>query len=242
MLIYTIVVIVLIIILIKVNSPKYKGKYGENIVRERLRSIDSYGYIINNIMLNDNGKSRQIDHIAISEYGVFVIETKNYGGTIYGKETSTQWKQYLNKKCFNFNNPIHQNYGHIEIVRKTLEDVTDKIYSVVIFTRRCNLKIEVKSTVIYDDELERYMKSKGKILSKEKIDEINNILKSNRLTDEEAIRNHNYNVQKYTQYKESVANEGICPRCNGRLIKRYGKNGYFIGCSNYPKCRYTKSI
>lgn len=242
MLIYAIVFIILVVIVSKLNSPQYKGKYGENVISQALKEIEGYNYVVNNIMLNDNGKSRQIDHIFVSEYGVFVIETKNYGGTIYGKEKSTEWKQYLNKKCFNFKNPIHQNYGHEEIVKKVLKSVTDKIYSLVVFTRRCELKVEVTSTVIYDNQLKNYIRNKGKILDISKVNEIYKVLMENKIENEEAIRNHNYNVQKYVEYKESVANAGKCPRCNGDLIKRQGKNGSFYGCSSYPKCRYTKNI
>lgn len=34
----------------------------------------------------------------------------------------------------------------------------------------------------------------------------------------------------------------ICPSCGGGLKKRNGKFGEFFGCSNYPKCRYTRNI
>lgn len=241
MFIYSITFIILLVILIKLRSPQYKGKCGENIVNKILQQMDGDRYVLNNIMINDNGKSRQIDHIFVSEYGVFVIETKNYAGVIYGREKSTEWKQYLNRKCFNFKNPIHQNYGHEEIVKSVLKGVTDKIYSIVVFTRRCELKVEVTSTVIYEDQLKNYIRNKGKIIEKEKIDEIYITLNESKITNQEAIKNHNYNVQKYVEYKENIAKGGKCPRCNGDLIERKGKNGPFYGCSNYPKCRYTKN-
>ena len=37
-----------------------------------------------------------------------------------------------------------------------------------------------------------------------------------------------------------IDNNDICPKCGGRLVKRKGKYGEFIGCSNYPKCHYKK--
>ncbi|MGI2270001.1 topoisomerase DNA-binding C4 zinc finger domain-containing protein [Staphylococcus cohnii] len=37
-------------------------------------------------------------------------------------------------------------------------------------------------------------------------------------------------------------NNEKCPRCNSELVVRTGKNGQFLGCSNYPNCKYTKSI
>ena len=242
MYIIVIIVLVLILVVLKLKSPQYKGKCGEKIVKKQLENISGYKYIINNIMINDNGKSRQIDHIAITEHGVFVLETKNYGGIIYGKEKSTEWKQYLNQKCFNFKNPIHQNYGHAEIVKKVLEAVTDKVYPIVVFTRRCKLKIDIQSTVLYDNQLSTFIKSKENILSYADIDNIYKTIMENAITNEEAIKNHNYNVKHYIQYKDSISNIGKCPRCGSNLKRRKGKRGEFLGCSNYPKCMYTKNI
>jgi len=31
----------------------------------------------------------------------------------------------------------------------------------------------------------------------------------------------------------------ICLRCGSQLVERNGKYGKFIGCSNYPNCKYT---
>lgn len=69
---FLIVAIIGTLVIVKLNSPEYKGKTGEKLVAERLEIIDGYKHILNDIMLNDNGKSRQIDHIAITEYGVYI--------------------------------------------------------------------------------------------------------------------------------------------------------------------------
>ena len=34
----------------------------------------------------------------------------------------------------------------------------------------------------------------------------------------------------------------VCPECGGKLREKNGQYGSFIGCSNYPKCRYTRKI
>lgn len=193
-------------------------------------------------MINDQGKSRQIDHIAITEYGVFVIETKNYAGIIYGKENSTEWKQYLNHKCFTFKNPIHQNYGHKQIVQKVIQKDEIPVNSIIVFINRCKLKTETTSPVLYDNQILSYIASKQKTLTEQSINEIYQLIMENRITNQETIQNHNYNVQRYIEYKNNIANVGECPRCKGKLILRNGRNGKFYGCSNYPKCRYTKNI
>ena len=58
-----------------------------------LSSVREY-YRLNNITLPlANGGSTQIDHIIVSVHGIFVIETKNYKGWIYGNEKQRQWTQ-----------------------------------------------------------------------------------------------------------------------------------------------------
>lgn len=193
-------------------------------------------------MINDQGKSRQIDHIAITEYGVFVIETKNYAGSIYGKETSENWQQYLKGRKYLLKNPIHQNYGHFQIVKNVIFDETIYIEPIVIFTDRCKLNVTTKSKVIYASKILSYIKNKPKVLSLDKINEIYNTIIENRITDEEKIQDHNYNVQKYIEYKDNIANSGECPRCGAKLVIRNSSAGQFYGCSKYPKCKFTKNI
>ena len=41
---------------------------------------------------------------------------------------------------------------------------------------------------------------------------------------------------------ETEVQEESCSRCDGSLIKRRGQFSMFYGCSNYPKCRFTKKI
>jgi restriction system protein len=45
-----------------------------------------------------------------------------------------------------------------------------------------------------------------------------------------------------TSFKKEVINSEKCPRCGGNLIEKRGKFGKFFGCSNYPKCRFTKKF
>lgn len=65
-------------------------------------------------------KSTQIDHVVVSPYGVFVIETKNHKGFIVGDPNGKVWTQILNKGKFTFYNPVTQNMGHIrELCKQT---------------------------------------------------------------------------------------------------------------------------
>jgi DNA topoisomerase-1 len=45
---------------------------------------------------------------------------------------------------------------------------------------------------------------------------------------------------KVKKEAEPVGRE--CPQCGNPLLYRHGRYGKFIGCSNFPKCRYTEQI
>ena len=176
-----IIIVILIIITVQlVQKPDWlvdKGKLGEKMIEGELNTISGDKKIINDIMFNDNGKSRQIDHIAITKQGVFVIETKNYNRPIYGRETSTEWREYIGKKYYTFKNPIHQNYGHLQIVKNILEGITDQVFPIVVFAKRPNLKlkVEVTSPVLKQEELVKYILKQKEVLNTQKIEEAYNI-------------------------------------------------------------------
>ena len=113
--------IALAITIIILRTPKVKGKLGERKIAKLLEKIASKGdaYVINDVIVpSENGATSQIDHILFAPGGIFVIETKNYKGWIFGHENSEEWKQsLLGKKRFwgwsseqhKFRNPIRQN-------------------------------------------------------------------------------------------------------------------------------------
>lgn len=234
--------ILIIIFVNNLKKPETKGNYGEIKVSKKLDTISKEKYILNNIYINDNGKSRQIDHIVITNSGVFVIETKNFGGKIYGKESSNEWIQYIGKKGFNFKNPIHQNYGHVQAIEKILNDDSININSIIAFTRRAILKVKTYTRVLYPDEIVKYISNMNGYLKKDKMKEIYDKINENKIVDPKVIKNHKDNVRHYVQYKEQIAESGKCPRCGNDLIKRNSVNGQFYGCKSFPKCRYTKNI
>ena len=144
----------------RITKEEYKGREGEKETIIFLNQINGYKQVINNIMLNDTGKTRHIDHIAITERGVFVIETKNFSGNVYGRENSKEWQQFLGNKRYDFVNPIYQNFGHTEMVKKVLQNKVDEIYSVIVFTIKCKLKLdEVTTKVMYVDEIKEYVEN-----------------------------------------------------------------------------------
>ena len=87
--------VLLVAFKIWMSSPKNIGKFGEKRVARKLDWLSKEYITLNDILLPTNYGTTQIDHIVVSPYGIFVIETKNYKGWIFGHENSEEWKQSL---------------------------------------------------------------------------------------------------------------------------------------------------
>jgi len=116
------IILIIIAVVLKKFTPRIHGIIGERPVASFLSALDSKKYlIINDLMIENEGKTSQIDHVVISNYGVFVIETKNYDGWILGDESSNYWTQVIYKRKEKLYNPIKQNYGHVQAIKNILK-------------------------------------------------------------------------------------------------------------------------
>lgn len=247
-------IIILIVIFIVVagifNTPFVKGKLGEVSIKSKLKKlpVDTYK-IFNDIMIkNSKGNTNQIDHIVVSKYGVFVIETKNYQGWITGNEKSEKWTQTIYKKKSHFYNPIRQNYGHIRALMEMLDLPQGKFILIVAFSTRADLKVNASSSyvVYFSKVLEIIRMYKEIILTDDQVNNIVESLQKNNIIESEQRRNHAKKIRSNVQKQETMIASGICPRCGGNLVLRTAKTGQnagkqFYGCSNFPKCRYVNS-
>ena len=189
-----------------------------------------------------NGHTSQIDHVVVSEYGIFVVETKNYTGWIYGGADSEYWTQNIYGKKYQLYNPIQQNQGHVKALRRVLKDLPSDIFvPIVAFSKRATLRNRYLTNVVYWNQINEVIRSYSQTrISAEQARQAYNTLLSANVVSEDAREQHVMNVHvKKIQHDVSVA-QGRCPRCGGKLVLRDGKYGDFYGCSNYPRCRYTK--
>lgn len=93
----------------RILQPKIKGYIGEKSVAAILSFLPSDKYkIINDALIKSNDRTIQIDHLVISVYGIFVIETKNYKGWITGSDDSEYWTKNVFGNKYKFYNPIRQ--------------------------------------------------------------------------------------------------------------------------------------
>ena len=227
---------IFLIIIIKMFGSKIIGWFGELWTKREIKKLPKDEYIIiNDVFIDINGTTHQIDHVVVSKYGIFSIETKQYNGFITGNKYDKKWIRYVGKRKYYYTNPIRQNYGHVKSLSELLNIDESFIYNVVCIPSRAKLKIQ------HDGELTRLDSILDKILSYkevviENVDEIVEQIKKNNITDKKRKKEHIKNIKE-----NIIDNENNkCPKCGGTLVERKGKYGYFIGCSNYPKCRYTE--
>lgn len=222
-------------LVIRYYTPKIKGYLGERRVSESLKRLNTKEYIVlNNIELKIKGSISQIDHIIVSDYGIFVIETKNYKGWILGYEKDRYWYQVIYKYRRKFYNPVLQNQGHIYALKHVLKNYNYlRYYSIIAFTKRATLKTKTYTDVVYTNKLVKTIKKYDSAYLNERtkneiVAAILTARKNSRTEDKKVIAN-------------STINRNICPNCGGNLIKRNGQYGVFWGCTNFPKCKYTRN-
>lgn len=221
-----------------IQSPSGRGTIGELIVRIIIgKTKEGKKYVLNNYMLVYEGKSSQIDHIVINKNGIFVIETKNYSGRIYGNENQQEWTQVLSygKVKHKFYSPIKQNATHIYRLSRIINQSIE-IKSLIVFVQS-NTKYINATNVIPLYKLGKTINISGKnTLTKEQMKSLFEILTAAKANKDISIRDH---VKEINKMKQNIE-EGICPRCDGKLVERKGKYGEFLGCENYPKCKFIK--
>jgi hypothetical protein len=237
-------ILVIVTAIIKFNLPAIKGFLGEKMVSLVLNRLPKDEYIVlNDIILPTDRGTTQIDHVVASVFGIFVIETKNYKGWIYGGEKDDRWTHNMYGKKHSFMNPIHQNYKHTLAVKNLLKDYDNiPVIPIVAFSRNCELKNkdEYEDRVVYIGEIcDVIRKHTEKVLTEEQINNIVEILNNMNKETAEFRGEHVSYIKERLHDEAEKAAAGICPRCGGTLVEKNGRYGKFIACDSYPKCRFT---
>lgn len=231
--------IVILLLLVVSRKPIRLGNRGELKVKRALgKNIQDEKYVINDLLIVYEGKSSQIDHVLITRTGIFVIETKNYSGRIYGIGDQREWTQVLQygnvkNKLYN---PIMQNKSHIYALSKVIGR-NDCFVSIIVFPK-AELEIKAATPVGDIDIIEETLKSRTEMIFKvEEINEIYAKLLEIKNNPQISAREH---VKAIKQMRKDIDNN-ICPRCGNKLVLLNGKYGEFYGCSDYPQCKFKKS-
>ncbi|PTQ85987.1 nuclease-like protein [Trichococcus patagoniensis] len=118
------------------------GNFGEFLTYSCLENLGEAHKLLANVYLpKSDGTTTEIDLIMISATGIYVFESKNYSGWIFGDENSRYWKQtFRGGRHFQFYNPIWQNKKHISVLKQHLGLGDEVFRSYVVFSEHCVLK------------------------------------------------------------------------------------------------------
>ncbi|KIH86061.1 nuclease-related domain-containing protein [Pseudomonas batumici] len=229
------------------KSPWAKGHIGELLVRLFAHwQLDKQTYrSLHNVTLSTPDGTTQIDHVFLSPYGIFVLETKNMSGWIFGGEQQPQWTQKLYKRTFKFQNPLRQNYKHLKALEATLGVSAEHLHSVITFVGSSTFKTQMPANVTQGIGFIRYMKSfQQKVFTEAEVDALMRALQTSRRTP--SLATHREHVQNLKRRSDPTA-ERQCPKCGGDLVIRTVHSGpkagqQFWGCSMFPKCRVRQGL
>lgn len=210
--------IVLLAVLLRKNGitrSNVRGNAGEWQVANVLRQLNPEQFVVlNDIMFEKQQTAAneiattQIDHIVVSIYGIFVIETKNYAGKIYGTEKSPKWQYYTHGNKYEFYNPLRQNYKHT----KTLQDLLMRnaqaigimgadflIYPIVAFSGNAEIRVQVTGAdVVYFGNVPQaiYSHCSQPVLTKQQVDNIVNCILYHNVNYDEKKQEHIQNIRQ----------------------------------------------
>ncbi|MGF1736798.1 NERD domain-containing protein [Photobacterium satsumensis] len=219
-----------------------RGWFGEKKTTLNMwMSLDNSDYHrFHNLFVPTFNGTAQIDHLIISQYGIFIVETKNLKGWIFGNESSKQWTQSLYGKKYRFQNPLHQTYRQKKALSNYFNIDESLIQTVIYFSGDCSLKT-VMPINIMDRGLGRYIKSfRRELLSTTQKKQLIGLLHSHVSTCTVTNREH------VKSLRERHSSSTSCPRCGSSLVERVARNGpnagrTFLGCQSFPKCRFIKN-
>ncbi len=238
------VIFFLLLFIFGLFKAEIKRIVGEKTISSILYFLNKSDYkVIHNVVLKTGDITSQIDHIVISNFGLFVIETKNYKGWIVGHENSEYWTQIIFRYKTKFYSPIRQNSGHIRALKSCLKEYPTLEYkSIIVFSTKAEIKVTTKMDVINSNRLLQTVKKYSQVnLTETEKENIYQKIMDSTLTSFNKSE-HVQSIKRRIKSREDAIQKNKCPQCGNNLVEQKGKFGNFLGCKSYPRCKFTRKI
>ena len=220
------------------SSKTIKGKIGENKVSDVLEQIGDGSILHNDVTLTNatSGMTHQLDHVLIHPYGIFVVETKNYFGTILYDEETKAWHKVIRGKESKISSPLMQNKSHAISLRKAIKSKYP-IVPVVVFVKE-NAPYIPDENVINLSDLSLFIESYPyqRLLTPAEIQDAAEMIRhaSSVVSNKEHVENIRYYKQYQRELKAEITyalERGKCPYCQSPILS----NGADYKCA---KCTF----
>lgn len=232
-------IVFILLIYVRLNFANIKGSYGETQVKKILSKLNTETYkVFHDLYVpTEQNKTTQVDHIVISPYGIFVIETKHYNGWIFGSEKNRYWTQVIYKRKEKLFNPIWQNAGHIKALENYLGLDKYLFSNIIAFSNQSTFKFKegfTRAKVIHFTKLLKTIQSEQYIridAGKLRViqNKLNNLVISDKKVQKLVSTKHINRIKtERNKLKLIHMNKNKCPQCQSDLLKRNGKYGAFM--------------
>jgi len=235
------ILLLAIVSLLKLNVVK--GWFGEKITSAGMWALlDKNEYRrIDDVIVPSSSGTTQIDHVIVSVYGIFVIETKNIKGWIFGSPESDKWTQSIYGNKRQIQNPLKQNYRHVKSLAEYIGLDMEYFKPVVFFIGDCEFKTPMPSNVL-NGGLVPYVKDFNNVcLTPQQVSDIEAQLIALKRDKSLTKQVHLASLRERHEFAT------ICPNCGRPLVQRVARKGDakgkpFLGCSGYPKCKFARPL
>lgn len=245
-----------LVVISLLRTPLFKGWVGEAVVNLMgwLLLPSKHYHRLHNVTLLTADGSTQIDHVIVSRFGVFVVETKHMKGWIFGTERQAEWTQKLYRKSFRFQNPLRQNYKHLKALGNVLDIPAEHIYSLVVFVGDNRFKTQMPPNVTRGLGYISYIRNfRTVVFSEAQVQQIVQQITSARLTPGRDTHKQHVAQLKKRQTAQPVGTSNsappppACSKCGKTMVLRRARKGVnagqqFWGCSGFPVCRAVQTL
>lgn len=226
-----------------IQHPIFKGYVSESKIRyflHKLEADDNYIVLHDIILPTKDGKTEQIDHIVLSVYGIFVIESISDKGFFYGDEKKKYWTRVIFNKKVRFLSPIFQNYRNISSIEHLIG--CKPFISIVAYNTNAKLRdIQVTKDFLHLAQDRRILKVieqyQEEVIPQEELVRMENILLKNMISNK-GIKKEQVKRRRLESNESALhVSREVCPVCG-----RQGKKGSSFVCSNQGSCLYAEKI
>jgi len=159
-------IVPLVLLIVFIASPRFRGDIAETRVRRILAAgLEKHRYtILNDVTIPAGGGTIHIDHVVVSKFGIFVIESQHARGWISGGEFQDRWKQSHLSRLTRFDNPMHRNALQVQALESLLKVSASKLHPVVVMVGQKGFKTSMPVNLLQPENLIAHMRKKAGLL------------------------------------------------------------------------------
>lgn len=239
------VLVAFVVVVGFLRLPWVRGAIGEVRVNRSLRAALGDDYqLFHDLMLPLRDSTTQVDQVIVSPFGIFVVETKNMSGWIFGSADQAQWTQVIFRRKSKFQNPLRQNFQHVKAVQSLLGISAHKVHGIVAFVGNASPRSATPAGVVWSiQSLAQQIRSRRLVvLSDEEVRTIAARLSNDDLRS--TFRTRSAHVRRIKAQVARRRDPSNCPRCGTTLVERTNRRdgSRFLACPRYPDCKGTRNL